>query len=122
MKKIIYVLLGCVGLAMVSFLVFKEIKADDQAPQIIIDEKAVINYSTGCDTEILLTGVQVLDNVDGNITEELVVENVYDFNNGQAKIIYVAKDKAGNITKAERLVEYNMSNQQTEPTTGVAVY
>lgn len=115
MNKIVYILMGCAGLAMVAFLVIKEFQADEQAPQILVDENVVVDYSPGCSESVLLTGVKAQDNADGDITEDVIVENVYDFGNGQVKVSYAVKDAAGNIAKAERLIAYDTVEPSEEP-------
>lgn len=121
MNKIVYILMGCAVLAMIGFLVFKEVNEDEVAPQIVIDESVKVNYTPGCDSSVLLAGVSAVDDVDGEIKEDLVVENVYDFENGRVKVIYAAKDAAGNITKKERIVEYDISTTQQQVITPESV-
>ena len=88
MNRIVYVLMGCAGIAMTAFLVIKEIQSDEKSPVITFDENAVVSYGAGCDSSVLLTGVHVTDNVDGDVSESLVVENVYDFGNGPEPAVY----------------------------------
>ncbi len=120
MNKVVYILMGCAGIAMIAFLVIKEVRSDDQAPVITFDENIVVTYSAGSDTSVLLNGVQVVDNVDGDVSENLVVENIYDFGNGQIKVSYAAKDEAGNISKAERIIEYAVDIHQSVPVSSEA--
>ena len=81
---------------------------DEEAPVIEFDsqqQKFKVNLFEKFDP---LKGVKATDNIDGDITNKIVVEGTVDTNNyGTYKLTYIAKDKAGNeaeITKEFEVV------------------
>lgn len=98
---------------------------DDNIPPVISfpDVKAV--YTEGSETELLLDGVRAIDEVDGDVSDTLVVESVIpQQNQKQATVLYYAKDRSNNVVKTSRIVDYVpsegvlwMVEQQTEQET-----
>ena len=96
MKKFFLMLLALM-LAMTTLTVFAEEEADMPS-----DDEEVLAESA------LLQGVSARDNIDGDVTASLVVENVRLVNSrGTAAVTYAAFDSAGNVAKARREVRYN---------------
>lgn len=118
MKKVITVLLILMCAILGGFLYLTSKKEDKVAPVISFPEETVV-YEEGTDTAILLEGVRVYDEVDGNVTDTLVVESIIPMDNNQeATVLYYAKDKSNNIAKASRIVTYKKEDVQpweTEP-------
>lgn len=78
---------------------------DRVAPEIMFPDET-ITYEEGQSKSVLLEDVKAIDEHDGNVSKLLVVETVYDFNDGTGKVVYVAKDLSGNMVKKERVINY----------------
>ncbi|MCD2492290.1 VOC family protein [Lacrimispora sp. NSJ-141] len=84
---------------------------EDREPPVITVSGSEITYD-GSDRDALLEGVTARDDVDG--TAQVAVERIIDEGNGRAKVLYVAKDRAGNMAKASRVVKLAVRKDQTD--------
>lgn len=99
-KVFILMLLACCVLGGTLFMLRST--QDRVAPEISFPAGEA-NYETDMDDETLLKGVTAMDEKDGDVSDTLVVENVfYDQKNGLACVMYAAKDSQNNVAKAER--------------------
>lgn len=107
MKKQLWIaLLAVVCAAGAAASAFLFLSKDRQGPVINVPETQ-ITYQEGGDTETLLAGVTAKDDIDGDVSDSLIVEGIYPTtDDSQAKIVYAAIDKSNNVTKAERMVDY----------------
>ena len=106
MKKglIAVMIFACLILGAVTVVL--KLSEDDQPPEIQIQESE-LTYTEGDDFETLLEGVTATDNRDGDVTDSMLVENVYPTpDETLATVVYVARDDSNNITKASRTVTY----------------
>lgn len=106
MKKVVLALLilGCIGAG--SLYYWMGTKEDTQPPVISFSDELVL-YREGKDTDMLLQGVTASDEIDGNVTDTVVVESVLPMKSQTAAtVIYYAKDRSNNVTQASRRVEY----------------
>ena len=79
---------------------------DTTAPEITIDTE-VLEVSVNADDEVLLQGVSAIDDVDGDVTTNVLVEGVSNFwGDKTVTITYAAFDAAGNVSKASRTLKY----------------
>jgi hypothetical protein len=84
---------------------------DNVAPVISFPNVDAI-YVEGTDTSVLLDGVTAVDDVDGDVSDTLVVDSVIPMQNQhQATVLYYAKDKSNNVQKTDRIVEYRPSGR-----------
>lgn len=89
---------------------------DRVAPEIQIPE-AQAEYHIGDTKEVLLKDVTAVDDKDGDVTDSLVVENVFtDEEKGVATVVYVAKDSSNNVAKVTRYMTYTAETQTEEQT------
>ena len=106
-KKWPYLLL--IALCLVIFAAYQavtRIRADTEAPKITVDTQQ-LQVSVQDDKSALLQGVTARDSRDGDVTASLLVENVQLLDkDGTITVTYAAFDKAGNVAKAEREVQY----------------
>lgn len=109
--KVIGSLLLVVSLACIALFVIGSLGSDKTPPEISFPEDNLISYSEGDSQSVLLLDVVASDSQDGDVSDNLVIESVYDFNNGSAKVVYAARDNSGNISKAERIVSYQKSDE-----------
>lgn len=106
MKKVIIALMLCVCLALGGAVIYMKSSEDKEAPKIKIPDND-ITYTQGESYDKLLENVTAMDNRDGDVTESLVIEEVYPNNEGtQATVMYAARDKNNNVGKMKRIVKY----------------
>lgn len=81
---------------------------DNVAPKITIDETGgMLQVSTQDPEAALLQGVTAQDSRDGDVTASIIVESVGNINDkDQVVVVYAAFDRAGNIAKSQRTVQY----------------
>lgn len=91
---------------------------DRVAPEISFPEEQA-EYHLSDTKEVLLQGVVASDDVDGDVTDTLVVENIFtDDAKGQATVVYVAKDSSNNIAKVSRFMSWSPETEaETETET-----
>lgn len=106
MRKVVLALLiaGCIAAGGLYY--WMGTKEDTVAPTILFSDELVL-YREGEDTALLLKGVTAQDDVDGDVTDTVVVDSVLPMKNQtSASVIYYAKDRSNNITQASRRIEY----------------
>lgn len=110
MRKVLVALMAVACIALGGVFYWMQQQDDTTAPVIHFpDEEAM--YVEGTDTSILLEGVTAMDDVDGDVSDTLVIESVIPMQNQyQATVLYYAKDNANNVQKAERIVNYRPEN------------
>ena len=105
-KKVLVLLLGLICMIGGAFSVYLYTKTDREGPKIQLTTGNIL-YHENEDTSILLDGVTAVDDVDGDVTDSLIVEAIYPSADGaQAKIVYAAMDSNNNVTKKQRIVDY----------------
>ena len=106
MKRIIKIALALIVIALgiVAFVVIN--KQDDVPPQISFSDDSILVMDETSHDE-LLAGVKATDDVDGNVSDTLMIEKVtVSYDKTTATVVYVAKDKSNNIRKVEKEYEY----------------
>ncbi len=109
MKKSTWIYLALIAACLAVFLGYRTVSAfntDTAAPEIQMDADA-LQLSVQASREDLLQGVTAKDNKDGDVTASLVVESIrLADTDGTVSVTYAAFDRAGNVTKASRQVQY----------------
>lgn len=102
------VILFILSLAGYAGLRFRyESNLDEVAPVINCDSEA-IEVSVEDSEEILLEGVTASDNKDGDLTNQVIVENIGPFmSDGSREITYVVCDSSNNTGRASRTLTYS---------------
>lgn len=91
-----------------------EANVDRTGPEILIPE-GDITYEEGDDYDDLLKGVKAEDDVDGDCTEFIRVDDVQVSESGDSCIIeYVVKDKSNNVSVTERHATYIEKNEEPD--------
>ncbi|MDO4344964.1 MAG: hypothetical protein Q4C50_09200 [Eubacteriales bacterium] len=106
MRKIIavFLMILCVALGALLYWTGKD---DDRNPPVISFSEEELQYEQGEDTAKLLKDVTAQDDVDGDVSDTLVVESVIPIEGEQkATVLYYAKDESNNVAKARRIVSY----------------
>lgn len=99
------ILLCCVAFA-VFYIAYKE--TSDNTPPVITMDQQELTLSVADDSSMLLQGVTAQDDRDGDVSASLVVESVRGLiTDGRFTVTYAAFDRAGNVTKAQRVVHYS---------------
>lgn len=106
------ILIGiCVSLF--GIVVVFTMKRDTNPPKIEFHDDVLTSYTKGQNPGDLLQGVSATDAEDGDVSQNIIIENIYDFHDGTAKIMYVIRDQAGNIAKADRMVTFLGGSEST---------
>lgn len=106
MRKGIVALLAVLCLLLGGLYSWMRKQDDVTPPEIRFPEGAVL-YEEGTDSSFLLEGVQAIDDLDGDVSDTLVIESIIPMQDStSATVLYYAKDKSNNIAKATRIVEY----------------
>lgn len=106
-KKAIYlplILLLCGMLALYLFV--NRGQKDQQAPTISFSD-GLLELSVQDSREALMQGISARDNIDGDVTDSVVVASVkLTGDDGSIEVTYAVFDKAGNVSKAVRAAKY----------------
>ena len=107
-KWIAAMLVVCVGLG--AGVVYMREQFDRKAPEIVCTDEAVKEYKPEMSDAELLKCVKSTDDKDGDVSDSLTVESVYEVDDSNVVVTYVAKDASNNIAKLKR----NMSTDPEE--------
>ena len=99
-KWIAAMLAVCIALG--AGVVYMREKSDREAPEIVCTDEAVSVYDSEMSDAELLKGMKATDNKDGDVSDSLTVESVYEVDDSDVVVTYVAKDDANNIAKFKR--------------------
>lgn len=102
-------LLGCVVFGIAGFMIYT--KHDRVAPEIKVEEKE-ISYTKGESYDILLEGVTASDDVDGDVTDKVFVDQIVDMGTGEAVVYYGVMDSSNNVGTGKRIVKYSESKSK----------
>lgn len=106
---------GCVVLAALAGVgIFTR---DNQAPVIRLEGKNQLTYTEGEDQAVLLEGITAKDSKDGDVTESVRVTNILPTDDGNAIVVYVAKDQSNNVGTLKREVRYQALEEPAEEET-----
>ena len=75
-KWIAVMLVVCIGLA--GGVVYLRTESDHKGPEIVCSDQAVTEYDPSMSDADLTQGITASDNVDGDVTDTLTVESVYE--------------------------------------------
>ena len=110
MKKrsvVFHFFLMFVAFAILAGYIMLDRMSTDSEPPVIKVDSTQISLSVEDPESALLQGVTASDNVDGDVTDSLVIESVYGVTDGNRMMVsYAAFDSSGNVAKAEREVVY----------------
>lgn len=97
---------------MFSIMVVYIYRSEDRTPPKIQFQDERITYTQGEEKDNLIYGVTAVDKKDGDVTQSLMVESVYQNDDGEtATVIYVARDTKNNIGKAYRIVDFKKDSE-----------
>lgn len=103
MSKIIYGALAALFVVVEICMIVMGMAKDKKPPVINIYQEK-INYSFGCDDEVLLAGAVATDGKDGDVTKLVTVSARVEMVQGKLEsVTYSASDKAGNVSSMKVL-------------------
>ncbi len=106
-KYIIMLLAAVLAMLLVFLLVIK--KMGDNTPPVISIQGEIV-YTEGQSENVLLEGVTAMDDIDGDVTDSIIVEKTSISTDGRFIVYYVAKDSKNNVAKAQREVVYSVDD------------
>lgn len=103
-EKKILVLLTVITVLLAAAVIVVRFMNDRTGP--VVTVKSDLTYHNGITEEELLDGVTARDNRDGDVSDSLRVTAIYPGeNDGQAVVVYMAKDSQNNVTKYIRILD-----------------
>lgn len=102
----------CVVLA--GAIIYIEGQEDHTGPEIIADSSSDLVYSPDMSEAELLEGISAVDEKDGDVSDTLTVESVYETDDSSVVISYAAKDNDNNITKYKRTMKAENTEEDEE--------
>lgn len=104
--RLLATLMAVCALACVIYIGSVVLNRDTAAPEIRFPSDTLF-MSVHDGQEALLAGVTAVDDRDGDVTDSLLVQGVSSMRSDHTvKVTYAAFDKAGNVSKAVRTVQY----------------
>ena len=86
---------------------FADLLAEDKSAPTITVAEETLELSVMAEESALLQGISAWDNRDGDVTSNMVVEGISNVSSdGRVKVTYAAFDRAGNVAKVTRNVQY----------------
>ena len=116
MKKnksvIVYLIIACI-LAVIFAIIY--LGEDREAPVLTIDTSKIKPYSKAQGENVLKGYVKAVDKKDGDVSENVIVENIYMSSDlSKATVIYAARDNSGNVSKISYIFDYNATEEELE--------
>lgn len=116
MKKnksvIVYLIIACI-LAVIFAIIY--LGEDREAPVLTIDTSKIKPYSKAQGENVLKGYVKAVDKKDGDLSENVIVENIYMSSDlSKATVIYAARDNSGNVSKISYIFDYNATEEELE--------
>ena len=106
-KKLFVSVLVVLCAILTAVYVFLFVLSDDKQPPVIHMDSEMITVSVSAGNKQLLKGVTATDDVDGDVTSDILIEGFSKFTSeNTTNITYVAYDSAGNVSKATRKVKF----------------
>lgn len=93
---------------LLALCIFMYLRLDRSAPVISFGENRIV-YTEGMDTSLLLDGITAIDDMDGDVSDTLLIEKISDTAKGDVLVTYAALDKSNNVAKASRIFPANMN-------------
>ena len=100
MRKWLVVFMSVIALGLGEAMFWMYSMKDNAGPEIMINDSKENMYRPDMTTEELLEGVKAMDEKDGDVSDSLMVENVYPNDTGdKVTVVFVSKDSSKNVTK-----------------------
>ena len=107
LKRISLILLAVTTAMMIGLNVY-EFLTKDKEPPVITFPEGELSVSIAATEKEMVQDVKAKDNRSGDLSSSVVVEKMSSIDENGARVVtYAAIDKAGNVGRAERLVQYS---------------
>lgn len=94
---------------------FFYIQMDRVEPKLAFSANDTV-YTQDMDTDLLLQGVSASDNIDGDISDRIVIEKILENQKTDTAVVYYAVcDYSGNVNKASREFKADYSKEEIQP-------
>ena len=113
-SKVIGIILVVLNIALAVVCIILSAGQDKTKP--VFDfQAAEVVYRTGMDEEKLKEGITARDNVDGDITDRIVVEKIVtDPAENTAVVFFAVSDRAGNVAKCSKVFPASLEGENEE--------
>lgn len=101
-KKIAALVLLVVSICFSAFFMHVAAKQDRVAPQIVVENETELILYDGVDESTLLEGVLAIDEVDGDVSDSLIVQKIYYTKEDMGVAVIAAKDSSNNMSTIDR--------------------
>lgn len=114
MRKIVAGVLLTLCVLLGGIFYWMQSNTDSVPPVIAISEEEIV-YEEGQDKTVLLKGVTATDDMNGDVSDTLMVDSVIPTeDNLTATVVYYAKDRSNNVAKATRIVAYRPADHSMD--------
>ncbi|MBE6733799.1 MAG: hypothetical protein E7563_00450 [Ruminococcaceae bacterium] len=123
-RRTVYCLI-LLAISLVCFFGYKQYEklTEDRTPPVLSCESDTLEVSVSVTEEELLAGVTALDDVSGDVTDSVVIEDISDFIKENTRIItYVASDDNRNVGRIQRTLIYTDYKEPVFSLTGPLSY
>lgn len=107
MRKWLIALMVVLSVVLGTVVAGLRFATDRKGPEITFSSKKEAVYKENMTDEELLKGVAAIDNKDGDVSDSLKVECIFNEETDQVYVSYVAKDSSNNVTKKQFIMETN---------------
>ncbi|RDU21989.1 hypothetical protein [Anaerosacchariphilus polymeriproducens] len=112
MRKRILIIVGIILILVLIFVSLLTIFLEDHTAPVIEFEEEMV-YTQGEDMEELLKHVKAVDDVDGDVSNTLIIGNINVLTGGnKVKILFAAKDSKNNVAKVSKVVKYKKADKK----------
>lgn len=111
MSKKIGIFMGICCVFLTTIFINKVLSSDNKGPSITFLNDD-IKYVKDMNDQDLLEDVVAYDDVDGDVSDSLMIESITDLDDGNVFLVYVAKDKQNNVSKKQRYIAYEEINDE----------
>ncbi|MEG0962448.1 MAG: hypothetical protein RSD28_01980 [Lachnospiraceae bacterium] len=95
-KNIVLAVLGIAGIGTAVLILIGLAVSDGNPPKIVFSQDT-ISYKDGEDPSILLDIVSAKDQEDGDVSDSLIVKNLYQVSDKYGIVVFAAKDSSNNV-------------------------
>lgn len=114
MKKRIVIIVGIILILLLIFVCLLTIFLEDHTAPVIEFEEEMV-YTQGEDIDELLKHVKAIDDVDGDVSNSLIIGNINILTDGKsAKVLFAAKDSKNNVVKASKVLKYKKADKKKD--------
>ena len=103
MKRLVVLILAVLSIAAGLAAFGYRLRQDRQGPDITAYPE--VRYYQGIPETELLQGITAYDEVDGDVTDTLVIEKCIENDNGSCTVIYAARDRSSNVSKKTIIIQ-----------------